>query len=100
MNITSTTNGEETILSVEGKIDSTSSEELQDAVINAFQTTNNLVIDFEKIAYIASAGLRALLLGHKTAVSKSGVMKLVHVNDSVMEVLRVTGFQSTLHIEY
>lgn len=99
MNITKTVNGEETVLAVEGRIDATNSRELQDAIIGAFQSTKNLVVDFEKVVYIASAGLRALLLGHKTAVSKSGIMKLTHVNDDVMEVLRMTGFQSALHIE-
>ena len=99
MNIVKTVNQEETTLAVEGRIDATNSKELQDAIIGSFQTTKNLVIDFEKVAYVASAGLRALLLGHKTAVSKSGVMKLIHVNDDVMEVLRMTGFQSALHIE-
>ena len=99
MNIVKTVNGEETTLAVEGRIDATNSKELQDAIISSFQATKNLVIDFEKVAYVASAGLRALLLGHKTAVSKSGVMKLVHVNDDVMEVFRMTGFQSALHIE-
>lgn len=99
MNIVKTVNGEETVLAVEGRIDATNSRELQDAIISAFQSTKNLVVDFEKVAYIASAGLRALLLGHKTAVSKSGIMKLTHVNETVMEVLRMTGFQSALHIE-
>lgn len=99
MNIAKAVNGEEIILAVEGKIDATNSRELEDAIISAFQSARNLVLDFGKVSYIASAGLRALLLGHKTAVSKSGMMKLVHVNDNVMEVLRMTGFQSALHIE-
>lgn len=99
MNIIKTVNGEETVLEVEGRVDAISSGELQNAIISSFQTTRNLVIDFEKVAYVASAGLRALLLGHKTAVSKSGIMKLIHVNENVMEVLRITGFESALHIE-
>lgn len=99
MNIVKTVNGEETVLAVEGRIDAINSRELQDAIIGAFQSARNLVVDFEKVTYIASAGLRALLLGHKTAVSKSGIMKLTHVNEDVMEVLRMTGFQSALHIE-
>ena len=99
MNIVKTVKTEETVLAAEGRIDATNSKELQDAIIGAFQSTKNLVVDFEKVAYIASAGLRALLLGHKTAVSKSGIMKLTHVNEEVMEVLRMTGFQSALHIE-
>lgn len=99
MNIVKRVNEEETILAVEGRIDATNSKELQDAIIGAFQSTKNLVVDFEKVVYIASAGLRALLLGQKTAISKSGMMKLIHVCDDVMDVLRITGFDSALHIE-
>lgn len=99
MKIARTVNEEDTILMVEGRIDATNSKELQDAIIGAFQSTKNLVVDFEKVEYIASAGLRALLLGHKTAVSKSGMMKLIHVGEDVMDVLRMTGFDSALHIE-
>ncbi|MDE6916705.1 MAG: STAS domain-containing protein [Lachnospiraceae bacterium] len=99
MHIAKTVNEQETVLAVEGRIDVTNSKILQDAIISAFQSTTNLVVDFEKVVYIASAGLRALLLGQKTAVSKSGMMKLIHVCDDVMEVLRMTGFQSALHIE-
>lgn len=99
MNIVKRVNEEETILAVEGRIDATNSKELQDAIIGAFQSTKNLAVDFEKVVYIASAGLRALLLGQKTAISKSGMMKLIHVCDDVMDVLRITGFDSALHIE-
>lgn len=99
MNIVERVNEEETILAVEGRIDATNSKELQDAIIGAFQSTKNLAVDFEKVVYIASAGLRALLLGQKTAISKSGMMKLIHVCDDVMDVLRITGFDSALHIE-
>lgn len=99
MKITKTATGEETILAVEGRVDSINSKELESAIISAFQSTPNLVLDFEKVTYIASAGLRALLLGHKTAVSKSGVMRLVHVGEDVMDVLRMTGFHATFHIE-
>lgn len=98
MNIAKTQNGDEITLAVEGKITAANSGELQNAIISSFQTAKNLVIDFEKVEYTASAGLRALLLGHKTALSKSGSMKLTHVNDSVMEVLKMTGFASALTI--
>ena len=99
MNIVKTVNEEATILSVEGRIDAMNSKDLQEAIIGAFQSAKNVVVDFENVVYIASAGLRALLLGQKTAVSKSGMVKLIHVGGDVMEVLRMTGFQSALHIE-
>lgn len=99
MNITKTVRGEEIILAVEGRVDTVNSKELENAIISAFQSTKSLVLDFEKVTYIASAGLRALLLGHKTAVSKSGMMKLIHVGEDVMDVLQITGFHTTFHIE-
>ena len=99
MIIEKTKNGEENILSVEGRVDANNSKELQDAIITAFQDANKLVINFEKVEYVASAGLRALLLGQKTASSKAGYMKLLHVADAVMEVLNMTGFASILTIE-
>lgn len=99
MNIVKTVNGEEIRLELEGKINAANSGELQEAIISSFQTAKNVVIDFGNVPYVASAGLRALLLGHKTAVSKSGCMKLINVNDEVMEVLRMTGFLSALNVE-
>ena len=99
MNITKTVAGEEIILAVEGRVDTVNSRELEEAIITAFRSTKNLVLDFGKVTYIASAGLRALLLGYKTAVSKSGAMKLIHVGEEVMDVLRITGFHTTFHIE-
>ncbi|MDE7323221.1 MAG: STAS domain-containing protein [Lachnospiraceae bacterium] len=99
MNIERTANGPEIILTVEGRVDANTSKELQDAIITAFQGSNKLVVDFEKVEYVASAGLRALLLGHKTAMSKAGYMKLLHVAEAVMEVLHMTGFDSILTIE-
>ncbi len=99
MNIERTENGEEIILTVEGRVDANTSRELQDAIITAFQSANKLVVDFAKVEYVASAGLRALLLGQKTAASKAGSMKLTHVAEAVMEVLNMTGFASILTIE-
>jgi anti-anti-sigma factor len=99
MTIETKTLGDETILSVEGRVDATTSNDLQNEIISTFQNTNKVVIDFEKVSYISSAGLRALLLGHKTAASKSGYMKLVKVDDNVMEVLEMTGFRDILTIE-
>lgn len=99
MNIERTENGEEIILTVEGRVDANTSRELQDAIITAFQGSNKLVVDFAKVEYVASAGLRALLLGQKTAASKAGYMKLLHVAEAVMEVLNMTGFASILTIE-
>jgi anti-sigma B factor antagonist len=55
-------------------------------------------MDFAKLDYISSAGLRVLLSAHK-AMTKKGGMKVVNVNDVVSEVFDVTGFADILDIE-
>jgi anti-anti-sigma factor len=90
---------DEIIIHVIGRVDSSTSIDLQNEIIGTFQKTNKVVLDFKEVLYISSAGIRALLLGHKTAISKSGYMKLRNVGESVMEVLVTTGFDNILTIE-
>ncbi len=99
MNMIETDCGTYIRLMVEGRIDVTTSPKLQTQILNCFQKKNELVIDFLNVEYISSAGLRALLIGQKTAISKRGNMKLVNVNDTVMHVLKMSGFQNILNIE-
>ena len=87
------------VLELSGRIDAAASPQLQQAILLSFQKRKHVVLDFEKVQYIASAGLRALMLGQKTAMSKGGSMKLVHVCDLVMEVFEMTGFSDMLSIE-
>ena len=86
-------------LSVEGRIDVTAAPQLQNAILMAYQKTNTLILDLDKTAYVSSAGLRAFLIGQKTANSKNGKFKLVNVTNDVKEVLKVTGFSTLLDIE-
>ena len=59
---------------------------------------NELTLDFGKLEYISSAGLRVLLAAHKI-MSRKGGMKVTNVNEIVNEVFEVTGFSDILTIE-
>jgi anti-anti-sigma factor len=89
----------EIIIRVYGRVDTSTSLDLQKEIISTFRDSNKVVLDFKDVLYISSAGIRALLLGHKTAISKSGYMKLRNVGESVMDVLVSTGFDDILTIE-
>ena len=52
----------------------------------------------EKLDYISSAGLRVLLSAQKVMVKKGG-MKVIHANETVMEIFEITGFSDILNIE-
>lgn len=86
-------------LLVDGRVDTNTSPHLQKAILAAFQRNNSVILDFLNVEYISSAGLRALLIGQKTAASKKGSMKLVNVPGVVQKVLDMSGFSSILQIE-
>ncbi len=86
-------------IEIEGRVDTNTSPLLQTEILNSFQKVAKVVLDFEKTDYISSAGLRALLIGHKTALAKEGCMVLIRVPELVMEILGMTGFNVILNIE-
>ena len=91
--------GENSIqLSVEGQVDTVTAPELQQKILTCFQKTKDVVLDLAEVGYMSSAGLRALLLGQKTAVSKGGSMKVVNVQPAVMQVFNMSGFVKVLTI--
>jgi anti-anti-sigma factor len=86
-------------LALEGRLDTTTAPQLQDALIPAFDETKNIKLDFAKLAYVSSAGLRVLLIGQKTAKAKGATMTLTDVSEEIMEVFEMTGFADMLTIE-
>ena len=96
MNIVKLQNGDTMTLQVDGRVDTMTSPQLQATILAAFQTAKTVSLDLEKVPYVSSAGLRALLLGQKTAASKGAVFELVHVTQPVMDVLDSVGFSKIL----
>ena len=86
-------------LDIHGKIDINSSQEFQNTLLKAFQRAPNVVIDMKDTDYITSAGLRALVLGQKTAVSKGGKMLVINAGPAILDVFRVTGFGKLLTVQ-
>ena len=99
MTLTETKTDDYIEITVEGNVDTNTAPQLQTKILQSFQKTTHLVIDMEQCPYMSSAGLRALLLGQKTASSKGGYMKLVHVQDVVMKIFSVSRFDKVLTIE-
>ncbi len=85
-------------LDLEGKIDAVNCDEFQDIILKTFLKTNKVILNFEQIKYISSAGLKAIILGDKTAISKGGKLIIINVQSQVRDVFRVTGLESVLDI--
>lgn len=98
MTISKTLEGNTLTLALEGRLDTTTSPDLEEALGASLDGVTQLVFDFTRLDYLSSAGLRVLLSAQKR-MNKQGSMKLVHVNDAVKEVFDITGFADFLTIE-
>ena len=85
-------------VSIIGRVDTTTAPELEDELKSSFESCSDITLDFAKVDYISSAGLRVLLSAQKTMAKKGG-MKLINVSDEIMEIFEVTGFSDILTIE-
>ena len=87
-------------ISLIGRLDATSSSELQLVLDEVFKSTiEELTFDFKELEYVSSAGLRIILNAQKLALSIRCKMKLINVNSDVMDVFKITGFDDFLTIE-
>ena len=98
MTISKSLSGSSLTLALEGRLDTTTAPELEAELNKDLGGAESLVLDFSKLDYISSAGLRVLLSAHKAMITKGG-MKVTHVNEIVQEVFEVTGFTDVLTIE-
>ena len=89
-------NGKAT-LALEGRLDTVTAPEMESAVKEILPGITELTLDFAKLDYISSAGLRVLLSAQKI-MSRQGEMKLTHVSSAIMDILEVTGFTEILTI--
>ena len=98
MTITKNLNGTALEIALAGRLDTMTAPELEAELNKDLGGADSLTLDFGKLDYISSAGLRVLLTAHK-AMAAQGGMKICHVNEVVQEVFEVTGFADILTIE-
>lgn len=85
------------VFALEGRLDTVTAPELEKELKASLDGIAELTLDFEKLEYISSAGLRVLLATQKV-MNRQGSMKLVRVGETIMEIFEVTGFSDILTI--
>ena len=98
LNITKHLDNDTLTVALEGRLDTTTAPQLEEMLKENLDNVKELILDLEALEYISSAGLRVLLSAQKI-MSRQGSMKLIHVNEIVMEIFEVTGFCDILTIE-
>lgn len=99
MTIDKKTNGNELTVSVGGRLDTSTAPELEASVRNELTGLKKLVLDFSNLEYISSAGLRVILSFQKVMNNQGTVMIVKNVNETIREILDITGFSEILTIE-
>ena len=98
MTIEKLVNGNAAVLKIIGMLDTETAPELEALLRNELEGIDDLTFDFEELEYVSSAGLRVIIFAQKM-MNEAGKMKIIHVNESIMEIFEITGFTNILTIE-
>lgn len=91
MTIKQTIDGKTGIFSVGGRLDTTTAPDLEAAVVAVKDSIDQLILDFDELDYISSAGLRVVLFCQKTFMTKDGFI-VRNMKPAIKDVFEITGF--------
>ncbi|MBR1663761.1 MAG: STAS domain-containing protein [Ruminococcus sp.] len=97
MTINKAAEGQKLTITLEGRLDTTTSPDLEKELQSSLSDVTELVINISGLEYISSAGLRVLLSAQKI-MNKQGEMSVTGVTEDIMEIFEVTGFSDILNI--
>ncbi len=87
------------ILRLEGRLDASTSPVL-DKKLQPFLSLKKkkVLLDFARVDYLSSAGMRLLLSATKKMKASDGELLLCSMSEDVMEIIRMAGFERILNI--
>ena len=90
-----------TLLTVkpEGRLDTTTSPVLESELRQYLDGVQEVIMDFTGVEYISSGGLRVLLATEQLLENRGGSMKLIHVNEHIIEIFELVGFMDVVNVE-
>lgn len=97
MNITTSQQSGWLEMHVDGRLDAISSERFFEAVCECVAKGNTDVrVDAMAVAYISSAGLRAMLQSQRKLSSVNGTFRVIRASDFVSQTLAMSGLDSLM----
>ena len=100
MQITTNISNHNLIISLSGRLDTITSPQLEEEINrNSFDEIETVTLNMRALEYISSAGLRVVLKLYKKMTAQGGQLKLINLNDMIMEIFTMTGMDSFLEID-
>jgi anti-sigma B factor antagonist len=97
MDINKKSNGSELTIGLAGRLDTTTSPQLEEELNSSLKGVKDLCFDLKELEYISSAGLRVILTAQKK-MNAQGTMKIKNVSDTIKEIFDMTGFSDIMTI--
>lgn len=98
MDITKNYNEKELTVTVKKDINTVTAPDFENEIMDEMGNFDSLIIDFTDLEYISSAGLRVLVKVEK-ALKPQGISCIIKVNDTINEILTLSGFNNFLNIQ-
>ena len=98
MNATTRVENQTLFIDLEGRLDTVTSQQLAEQIPHDMRKDLSLDLNFEKLEYVSSAGLRLLVLFKKEAEATNNTMVIRNINEVIKEIFSVTGFDKILKI--
>lgn len=100
MEIKTSRSNQNLIISLSGRLDTMTSPQLEEEINRSdLDGIETVTLNLRELEYISSAGLRVVIMLYKNLEKLGGKLRLVNVNDMVMEIFSMTGMTDFLEIE-
>lgn len=88
------------IISLIGRLDTMTSQKFEEKIKSiSFDEIRNITINMKELEYVASAGLRVILMLNKKIIKNGGKFKIINVNNVIKELFTMVGMDDYLEIE-
>jgi anti-anti-sigma factor len=77
---------------LDGRFDIQGAQEVDSRFEEVAKSSKALIVDLDKVSFLASLGIRTLMLSAKTLIRNGGELAVCGASESVEKVLRTTGF--------
>ncbi len=98
MSVEQKRDGNTMTIALEGRLTTAAALAYEAEMKTTLAGVEDLTFDLEKLEHITSAWLRVLLNAQKV-MNQQGTMRVIHVNDLILEIFETTGFDNVLDIE-
>jgi len=89
-----------TKVSLSGRLDVQSALEIDDEFTKIAKENKNLLVDLSDVTFIASLGIRTLVVGAKATSNNGGKMVLLNPQPNVEQVLRTSHIDTVMPITH